>query len=137
MAFFNAVLPASSFSIRPHPASSPRVTEEHSHCRAASPRILKRSRAGKGLLHPGPADARGLFGRGGAMPVCLQADCIAIAGLFEGFELSRPIDIAFVDRSPHNFSSVVLDRVFAVAVMNAVLGKRVPGGGECIEFTAH
>src|SRR5260370_4168833 len=66
-----------------------------------------------------------------------KADSVGEAGLFEGAELSGPIDVTFGDRSPLNFASAILDGVFAVAVMDAVFGKRIPGAGEGIKFAAH
>src|ERR1700723_2096799 len=98
---------------------------------------LKGSRILETLPHAGPADACRGFRRARSSPVRLEADSIVIAGCLESPILRSPIDVALVDRRPYNLSRSVLDRVLAVAMMNAILGQSVPAARERVHLTTH
>ena len=83
----------------------------------------------KSLLHAGPTDARRLF-RAAAVPVCFQAHCVVVANLPQSAKLCGPVDVPGADGRPLNLSGCVLLSVLDVAVVNAVLGQRVPAAGK-------
>src|SRR5580698_2804573 len=89
------------------------------------------------LLHLLPADASGGLRCARAAPMCLQTDCLPIAGCGKSFELCSPVNVARSYRGPVNLALCVFHRVFAVAVTDAVFGKQIPRGGEGIQFAGH
>src|SRR6266571_4782232 len=96
--------------------------------------LLKGSGLLQVMLHACPTYACGCLRCCGSTPMGFQTYGLAEAGLFECAKLRRPIDEPYVDRRPFNFAIRVLDCIFAMAVMDTILGQSVPCHRECIKF---
>jgi hypothetical protein len=56
----------------------------------------------------------------------LQTDRIVVSRSFQSTELSDPVNIAFIDRRPHNLSIRIFNCILAMTVVNSILGQTVP-----------
>src|SRR5580698_7679942 len=89
------------------------------------------------LLHARPTNTRRFFRCCCAVPVSFKADCFAIADLVKSAELSCPVNESGADGCPVDFAVCILYGVLNVAVMNAILGQRLPRSREGVKFAAH